>query len=186
MTLRTIVARTFADISQINAVRAAVFLNEQKCPYLEEFDGNDFSGSQLLGQVGDEPAASLRIRYFAGFAKIERLAVLPRYRGLGVGKAIAKSGIELCLRKGYSLFYLHAQERLVGFWRAFGFEPVETNGALVFSDHSYLAMKARLSRSGARLSLRSAPAILNRPEGEWDEPGILDRSAARPPTNPHM
>ncbi len=49
-------------------------------PYEEEFDGNDFSSTHLLGYVGDEPAGCLRIRYFASFAKIERLAVRHEFR----------------------------------------------------------------------------------------------------------
>jgi hypothetical protein len=38
---------------------------------------------------------------------------------------------------------------------------------------------------GNPLATYSDPYLLVRPEGRWDEPGILDRSAARPATNPH-
>jgi len=35
------------------------------------------------------------------------------------------------------------------------------------------------------LSLDSDPYVLIRPEGSWDEPGPLERSAARPVTSPN-
>ena len=37
------VAATADDIARVFALRAAVFMTEQYCPYDEEFDGNDYS-----------------------------------------------------------------------------------------------------------------------------------------------
>jgi predicted GNAT family N-acyltransferase len=74
------VADCIEDMMKVFSIRAAVYIAEQECPYQEEFDGNDFSGSHLLGFVGDEPVGCLRIRYFADFAKLERLAVRKEYR----------------------------------------------------------------------------------------------------------
>ena len=55
------VARTLNDMMQVAAIRAAVFMSEQKCPYDEEFDGNDLcAATHILGYVNDEPAACLR------------------------------------------------------------------------------------------------------------------------------
>jgi hypothetical protein len=65
---------------RVMTIRSAVYLSEQECPYGEEFDGNDFSATHLIGYVGDEPAACLRIRYFADFVKMERLAVRREFR----------------------------------------------------------------------------------------------------------
>ena len=39
------VARSFEDLSRVIAVRSAVYLSEQECPYEEEFDGNDLSAT---------------------------------------------------------------------------------------------------------------------------------------------
>jgi hypothetical protein len=33
--------------------------------------------------------------------------------------------------------------------------------------------------------MMSDPYLIVRPEGYWDAPGALDRSAERPATNPH-
>jgi hypothetical protein len=74
------VARTIDDLMQVAAVRGAVYMAEQQCPYDEEFDGNDLCGTHLLGFVDGELAACIRIRYFAEFAKLERLAVRQEFR----------------------------------------------------------------------------------------------------------
>ena len=74
------VARSFDDLMRVVSIRSAVYIGEQECPYDEEFDGNDTSSTHLIGYAGREPAGCIRVRYFAGFAKIERLAVRKEYR----------------------------------------------------------------------------------------------------------
>lgn len=63
------VARTLNELMQVIALRAAVYMAEQDCPYTEEFDGNDFCGVHLLGTINDEPAGCIRARFFADFSK---------------------------------------------------------------------------------------------------------------------
>ncbi len=77
-------ASTSDELLQCYALRAAVFMGEQQCPYWEEFDGNDYSASHLMLYVDGEPAASMRVRWFSGFAKLERAIILKRYRSLGL------------------------------------------------------------------------------------------------------
>ena len=116
MQLSAKVAATADEIAKVFALRSAVFMSEQDCPYDEEFDGNDYCATHILGTVDGEPAAVLRVRYFADFAKIERLAVLPRFRRTLIMKTVVESGIEICRRKGYRMLYGHAQKRLTRFW----------------------------------------------------------------------
>ena len=63
------------------AIRGAIYMAEQRCPFEEEFDGNDFSATHLICHKNGEPVGCMRIRYFAGFAKLERLAVRQEGRG---------------------------------------------------------------------------------------------------------
>jgi predicted GNAT family N-acyltransferase len=178
------VAATPDDIQRVFALRAAVFMTEQFCPYDEEFDGNDYCATHILGSVGDEPAAVLRMRYFAGFAKLERLAVLARFRRTLIAKTVVETGIGICRKKGYTTLYGHAQKRLTKFWGRFGFEPLLKNTPLVFSDHEYVELAASLVPHPDPITLMSDPYLIIRPEGRWDEEGVLDRSSFRSPTNP--
>jgi len=109
------VARTLEDIMRVMTIRSAVYMAEQDCPYEEEFDGNDFSATHLIGYIGNEPAACLRIRYFADFAKIERLAVRKEFRKTRLAFQLVRAGIELCRVKGYRRLYGHSQKRLGNF-----------------------------------------------------------------------
>ena len=182
---KTMVATTGEDVDRALAIRAAVFMTEQNCPYEEEFDGNDRVGTHILGFVDGEPAATMRIRYFAEFVKLERLAVLPRYRRTLIAREVVEFAVEFARRKGYRKVYGHAQKRLVRFWSRFGFKPLQKNIPLVFSDHEYVEMYGELEPHPEPLTMYSNPYLFLRPEGHWDEPGALDRSADRPATNPH-
>lgn len=168
------------------AIRAAVFLSEQSCPYFEEFDGNDFSATHLVAYKGHEPTACIRVRYFGNFAKLERLAVRHEYRNSRVSFMIVRSAIELARRKGFTRIYGHAQERLVNFWSHFGARPLTQKGRrkLIFSDFAYTEMLLETELRRDAITLETDPYILIRPEGEWDEPGILEYSAARPVSSP--
>jgi hypothetical protein len=46
-------------------------------------------------------------------------------------------------------------------------------------------MVADLSPHSDAISLNSNPYVFVRPEGRWDEEGVLEKSASRPATNPH-
>jgi predicted GNAT family N-acyltransferase len=183
--LKAAVASTPDAIARVFALRSAVFMSEQECPYEEEFDGNDFCATHILGPVNGEPAGVLRLRFFADFSKVERLSVLPRDRRTLIAKKIVEEGIEICRRKGYVTLYGHAQKRLTGFWEKFGFRPMGKNFPLVYSDHEYVEMRAELAPRTDAINIMSDPYLIVRPEGKWDEPGALDNSAVRPPTNPH-
>jgi predicted GNAT family N-acyltransferase len=182
--VRVSIAATPDDIDKVRTIRAAVFMAEQDCPYEEEFDGNDFTCTHVLGYVDDEPAATLRIRYFAGFVKFERLALLSRFRRRTVlTKQVIEFAIEFCRRKGYTVGCGHAQKRLVGFWSRFGFRPTG-QPSFVYSDHEYIEMRGEFPPHGTPITVDGPPYVILRPEGRWDEVGILERSAARPATNP--
>jgi len=173
------------DLMQVVAIRAAAFLAEQDCPYAEEFEGNDFCALHLIGAVNDEPAACLRVRFFADFAKLERLAVRREFRRSRLAFEIVHAAIKLSRRKGYTRLYGHAQDRLVPFWSRFGGQPMKGRRPLKFSDYAYTEMMMVTERDPEALSLDSDPYVLIRPEGSWDEPGPLERSAARPVTSPN-
>lgn len=178
------VARSLDDIMQVIALRASVFMSEQSCPYEEEFDGNDFCAAHLIGYRESEPIACLRARFFADFAKLERLTVRAEYRNTRMSFNIVWAGIELARKKGYSKIYGHAQDRLVNFWSRFGAKPMTNRPPLVFSDFSYTEMLLETEPHADAITLSSSPYAIIRPEGAWHKSGVLDDSAKRPVTSP--
>ena len=139
--LSVTIARTLEDVMRVMTIRSAIYMGEQDCPYEEEFDGNDFSATHLIGYVGNEPAACLRIRYFADFAKIERLAVRKEFRkhAARVSKWSVPASSSVA-PKDIGDLYGHAQKRLVNFWARFGFRMFDGGRELIFSDFDYVEM----------------------------------------------
>ena len=178
------VASTLADLMQVVAIRSAVFIGEQACPFEEEFDGNDFSASHLIGYRGKEPVACIRVRYFADFAKIERLAVRSEFRNTRMSFDIVRAAIELIRKKGYRRIYGQSQDRLVKFWSFFGFRPTQRQIGLVFSDFSYTEIVMEVEPHPEPITIDSDPYIIIRPEGRWHRGGVLEESAQRPVTSP--
>src|SRR3984893_2314890 len=146
------VARTIADFMRAAVIRGAVFIGEQKCPYDEEFDGNDFTATHLIGYVGSEPAGCLRIRYFSDFAKLERLVVRKEFRSSGLARQLVSAGVEFCRTKGYTRMCTYAQKRLVKFWGKCGFSISGSARELVFSDFDYVEMMCDVKRAAKPLS----------------------------------
>jgi predicted GNAT family N-acyltransferase len=163
-------------------VRAAVYVGEQNCRYAEEYDGNDMTCTHVLARVDGEPAGTMRIRYFGGFAKTERVAVRREFRSLGVAHEMMLYTLDFCRRKGFTRLYGHAQKRLVPLWGRYGYRPC--GESFHFSDHEYVPIVCDLEAHPEALDMESDDMVLVRPEGAWDIPGVLDYSVQRAPTNP--
>jgi predicted GNAT family N-acyltransferase len=173
------IARSFEDIAKIVSIRSAVYMAEQDCPFEEEFDGNDFSSTHLIGYIGDEPAGCLRIRYFSNFVKMERLAVRHEFRTSKLSFKIVRAAIDLCRRKGYRRVYGHVRKDLVRFWEVFGFRLIPDRPEFNFSGIAFLEMAGDLQPDHSAITFGTDPFVMIRPEGRWDEVGILERSASR-------
>jgi len=173
------VARNLEDLMQVVSIRAATYMSEQECPYGEEFDGNDLHASHFIGEIDGEPAACLRVRYFADFVKFERLAVRAEFRKSRLAFRIVRQAIEHCRCKGYTHVYGHARADLVRFWGTFGFRPISDRPGFTFSGQPYVEMEGAIAPHPKPVSGAGDPFRIIRPEGEWDMPGPLDHSAAR-------
>jgi len=177
-------ARDPNDLMTVMAIRSAVYLAEQDCPIDEEFDGNDLVAAHFIGFIGSEPVACLRARFFGDFSKVERLAVRHQYRKSRVAFKLVQTCVEYLKRKGFRKIYGQAQDRLVDFWAHFGAKPLDKKRQIAFSDFSYTEMLLEIEPSPNAITLESDPYVIIRPEGEWDKPGVLDRSATRQVTSP--
>ena len=177
-------ASTSDEMMQCFMLRAAVFMGEQECPYWEEYDGNDYTASHLILYVDGEPAASIRVRWFAGFAKLERAIILKRYRSYGLFLPFVNWAKEFCRKKGYPKAYLHGQKRLWPIFEKDGFRKVDDK-VFHFSDHEYGAFACDLEVGADAPTVLTDPMVLNRPEDKLDMPGILEESMERGASCPH-
>jgi hypothetical protein len=168
------IAATPDEVAMAMAVRAAVFLAEEdNITYFDEFDGNDFVSTHLLAFVDGDPAGVLRVRWFADFARWERLGIRKRYRCLTVLNALAKAAMELSRQKGYRLASGKARSEIVNFWRRFGGRPSGEavnmyRGTLVPMVYDIAAKAERGAISSDLLGDHDFEDLICQKEGDWD------------------
>ncbi len=177
--ITTRVSRTIEDVMKVFTIRAAAYMHEQDCPYDEEFDGNDFCAAHILAEVNGEPAGCIRVRFFGDFVKIERLAVRHEFRGDGLAIRLARAAMDYARKKGFRRGYGHASRALIPFWTRLGYTAIPGRPSFIFSGIEYFEMVGDLDPPSEVVAIGLPPHILIRPEGAWDEPGPLDRSAGR-------
>lgn len=173
------IARSLDELMQAYVIRGLVFVGEQACPYAEEFDGNDAMATHLVAYAGAEPAGAIRIRWFAAFSKLEHAAVLKPYRRLGILRLLTEKAVEIAARKGYRLMYGTSQVDRLPVWTSLGFTRA-SKPQFSFSDYAYIPVERRIEPSAHPILPTSPDLVIIRPEGDWDLPGVLDRSVGRP------
>lgn len=172
--------RTFEDMAMIFAVRSSTYISEQFCLYSEEFDGNDFCATHLIGFIDGDPAGCIRLRYFGDFVKVERLAVRREYRRSRLAFRLVREALALARQKGFSRFYGHSRIDLVPFWRMFGFSVIPDRAVFKFADVDYREIEINGEVSAEHIGIGEDPMVTIRPEGAWDKPGPLELSNLRP------
>lgn len=173
-------ARTLDDYQKAMAIRALTYLGEQDCPYDEEYDGNDLCASHVIAYAEGQPVATLRLRWFSGFGKIERVSVLPHYRGSGVVKVMLGAALEVSARKGYRRMLAQIQTRLWPLWsKTLNCRMMDDRPNFYFSDFEYCEIEISIAAHPEAIRSTTDPLTIIRPEGDWDRPGVLDSSASR-------
>jgi predicted GNAT family N-acyltransferase len=111
------------QLQQAFAIRRAVFVQEQGVSEALEFDGRDDEAQHLLALRHGESLGTLRVRWLddGRTAKIERVAVLPRGRGMRVGQALLRAAVALAEAEGAEEARLHAQIAAQPFYAKLGF-----------------------------------------------------------------
>jgi len=163
-------------LAHVISIRSATYLAEQFPLYAEEFDGNDFCATHLVGYIDGDPAGAIRMRYFGDFAKVERLAVKLEYRKSRLAFRLVKEAVAHVRRKGFTRVYGHASDEVAPFWRLLGAEVMEGRPEFRFANVVYREMSAELEPDPLAIKFGVQPLMSIRPEGAWDEPGALDMS----------
>ena len=115
-----------SDKKKAFEIRNLVFCEEQKVSKKIEFDGLDQFCNHYLAKINELPIGTARVReQKKGIFKIERMAVLKRYRNKGVGKAIIKKILKHYLNlKNMNKLILNSQIEAKDFYKKFGFVEV--------------------------------------------------------------
>jgi ElaA protein len=103
------------------ALRSAVFVVEQDCPYLD-LDGRDLEPltRHLWVEQDGGPVATLRLLDDGEALRIGRVATAASARGRGLAGSLVRAALDVA---GERAVVLDAQSHLVDWYAAFGFAP---------------------------------------------------------------
>jgi predicted GNAT family N-acyltransferase len=118
-------ATTPQEIEDAKLVRKLVFQIEQCIDEAADFDGKDDVAIHFVA-YDEEPIGEARVRFpdDANRAKIERVSVIPKHRGKGVGKDIMIKIDEHLREHGVAEIYLDAQSHVKNFYEKLGYTQV--------------------------------------------------------------
>lgn len=111
-----------ADRDALRAVREAVFVREQGVPLELELDAQDPDCLHVLARDADgRPIGTGRL---TPAHTLGRMAVLPQWRGRGVGAAMLAALTGLARERRWNAIELHAQVDAIGFYLRHGYLPI--------------------------------------------------------------
>jgi predicted GNAT family N-acyltransferase len=130
-----------ASRDKLRVIRHAVFVEEQCVPEALEWDDADERSYHVLATSADgEPVGTGRLKLDG---QIGRMAVMPEWRGRGVGTAILNALLALARKQGCRVVRLHAQTHAISFYGRQGF--VAVGGEFDEAGIPHRAMELRLS-----------------------------------------
>ncbi len=106
---------------EAKAIREAVFMQEQG--FQNEFDEMDQKAVHMVLFDEETPVATCRLfkNEETGIYTMGRLAVMKAYRGKNVGSIMMKEAEKYVRKKGGTTIVLHAQCRVIDFYKKSGF-----------------------------------------------------------------
>ncbi|MDP9195862.1 MAG: GNAT family N-acetyltransferase [Pseudomonadota bacterium] len=107
-------------------IRTMVTIVPQVFDFHEEIDRTENEAVSFIGWLDKAPTATARYRILdGGTGKLERVAIMPKYQGMGFGKAIVSWTLKELFSDGaVSACRVCAQTHAHGFYRKFGFVAV--------------------------------------------------------------
>lgn len=121
MELTFVVATSEQQMLDAYRIRRAVFTDEQGVPPTLERDTNDENAIHFLAYVGEEAVGAARARSVSETEyKVERVAIIKHYRGLGLGRKMFGHVLSNLKSRGAKRMVIHAQISVVTFYERLG------------------------------------------------------------------
>ena len=113
------------ELQEAFEVRRQVFIREQGISENLVFDEHDTEALHMVVKDGDSVIGTARVQFWAdNQAKLERMAVLNRYRRKGIGKEMLLFLDAVWKDKQVQQVIIHAQLEVVSFYKLCGFDEL--------------------------------------------------------------
>lgn len=124
-------------------VRRKVFVEEQGVPLNLELDELDNTSDHFVVYSNTIPIGAGRIRETSPLTgKVERVCILPEYRGLHLGKLIMQTLEDHAANKGFKKVILNAQSYAIPFYEKIGYTI--TSPEFMDADIPHRAMEKKI------------------------------------------
>jgi predicted GNAT family N-acyltransferase len=110
------------DHAQLKNIREQVFIQEQKVTPELEWDGIDEKAMHFLVFKDEEAVGCARAIVIKNYMQLGRMAVLKKYRGIGIGSALLEKVIVTAKLKQLTSIHISAQCYAIDFYMKFGFK----------------------------------------------------------------
>lgn len=112
------------ELKDAFSIRKIVFVEEQNVPEEEEIDQYEDEAEHFVLYDDDDAVGAGRFRVVDGKGKVERICVLPPYRGKGAGKIIMDAIEQYAGEQGLKKLKLNAQTHAIPFYEKLKYEIV--------------------------------------------------------------
>ena len=138
--IKAVVVTDPEGILLVQKMRRNIFGEEQGIPQEMDFDGKDERSIHVLLYVNEkpEPIASGRLTIEESLGILSRIAVVPGYRGTGVGKQLVQELEKVAVAKGITKLSLDPHAYLEKFYTDLGYEKIA--GDKQVASHQLIAM----------------------------------------------
>lgn len=175
-----------SGVADLRAVREPVFVQEQQVPLALEWDDVDPLCVHVIAR--DDNGRPIGTGRLTPERKIGRMAVLPEWRGHGVGDALLLALIEQASQRRWPELRLHSQASAVGFYVRHGFVPYDARFMEAGIEHQSMRRQiggpTAIDTRDAAIAITTAIVAATRRElciytrtldpGLFDTPDVLD------------
>ena len=122
----SLLRKSNSDIEEIKEVRRVVFNNELKIPESYLFDEYDNTCKQFLIKNGEITVGALRLRKENNAIKLERMAILSKFRKMSFGIKAIDAVKKYCIIESESKILLDSIYDIRDFYKKCGFREIGT------------------------------------------------------------
>ena len=139
------IVTTSSEREDAFSVRRIVFVEEQGVPLSLELDELDETADHFVVYTENTPIGAGRIREIdSGIGKVERVCILPEFRGKHLGKLIMQALENHAAYKGFEKVVLNAQSYAIPFYEKIGY--VITSPEFMDADIPHRTMEKKVTK----------------------------------------
>ncbi|HLR69894.1 MAG TPA: GNAT family N-acetyltransferase [Pseudogracilibacillus sp.] len=118
------IIQTEKELNDAYDIRKQVFVDEQQVPMDLEIDEFEQDAMHFLYVEDNIPVGASRLRFVEHAGKLERICVLPAYRGKGYSKELIQTMEDEIVQREMDKAVLHAQIQVTPLYESVGYEIV--------------------------------------------------------------